>query len=120
MPKIQGAAGNSVALPLTAQQPLPKFRVRQITTSANVWDGQTIVLGGLIAENVAKIKDKVPVLGDIPLLGRLFRSESNSTSKKNLVVFVTPTLIDPAGNPIHTQDNLPFDPHTIPAQEDKK
>ena len=120
VPKIQGAAGNSVALPLTAQQPLPKFRVRQITTSANVWDGQTIVLGGLIAENVAKIKDKVPVLGDIPLLGRLFRSESNSTSKKNLVVFVTPTLIDPAGNLIHTQDNLPFDPHTIPAQEDKK
>lgn len=120
VPRIQGAAGSNVGLPLTAQLPLPKFRVRQITTSANVWDGQTIVLGGLISENVSKIKDKVPVLGDIPLLGRFFRSESNSSTKKNLVVFVTPTLIDPAGNPIHTPDNLPFDPHTIPAQEEKK
>lgn len=95
--------------------PLPRFRVRQITTSAVVWDGQTIVLGGLISENVRKQKDKVPVLGDIPLLGRLFRSESTSTSKKNLVVFVTPTIIDPAGNRVHTPDNLPYDPNSVPA-----
>lgn len=96
--------------------PLPAFRVRQVTTTAIVWDGQTIVLGGLIAERVAKVKDKVPVLGDLPLLGRLFRSEGQSTTKRNLIIFVTPTIIDPAGNRIHTEENLPYDPNKIPAQ----
>jgi general secretion pathway protein D len=95
--------------------PLPKFRVRQVVTSALVWDGQTIVLGGLIAENVTKRKDKVPVLGDIPLLGRLFRSESNHSEKKNLMIFVTPTIIDPAGNRIFDKDNMPYDPNKLPA-----
>ena len=116
VPKIQGAAGNTLGIPLTSQLPLPKFRIRQVTTSVVVWDQQTVVLGGLISENVNKIKDKVPVLGDLPLVGRFFRSESSSTAKKNLVIFVTPTIIDPAGNPVHTSDNLPFDPHLAPPQ----
>ena len=101
---------------LQAPLPLPRFRVRQVTTSAIVWDGQTIVLGGLISEEVQKTKDKVPMLGDLPLIGRLFRSETSFSSKKNLVIFVTPTLIDPAGNRIHTEDNLPYDPNRVPAQ----
>lgn len=117
IPQIQVAAGNTVGVPLTAQLPLPRLRARQVTTSVTVWDGQTVVLGGLIAEDVQRIKDKVPVLGDIPLLGRLFRNESASTTKRNLVVFVTPTLIDPAGNRIHTDDNLPYDPTVIPPQQ---
>lgn len=96
--------------------PLPNFRVRQVVTSATVWDGQTIVLGGLIAENVSKTKDKVPVLGDIPFLGRLFRSEKSLSVKKNLVIFVTPTIIDPAGNRIFDKENPPYDPNTIPPQ----
>jgi general secretion pathway protein D len=99
--------------------PLPRFQVRQITTSAIVWDGQTIVLGGLISDDVRRQRDKVPILGDIPLLGRFFRSEKNTTAKKNLVVFVTPTIIDPAGNRVHTEDNLPYDPNTIPPQIQK-
>lgn len=99
----------------TQPTPLPRFRVRQVVTSAVVWDGQTIVLGGLIAENVTKIKDKVPVLGDIPFLGRFFRSEGSRSEKKNLVVFVTPTIIDPAGNRVHSPENLPYDPNTFPA-----
>ncbi|HEX7860504.1 MAG TPA: hypothetical protein VF773_09275 [Verrucomicrobiae bacterium] len=96
--------------------PLPRFRVRQVATSAIVWDGQTVVLGGLIAESVRKSREKVPVLGDIPFLGRLFRSESADSTKKNLVIFVTPTIIDPAGNRVHSPDNLPYDPNRIPEQ----
>jgi general secretion pathway protein D len=99
-------------------QPLPRFRVRQVATSAIVWDGQTVVLGGLIAENVRKTREKVPVLGDIPLLGRLFRSEAADSTKKNLMIFVTPTIIDPAGNRVHTPDNLPYDPNRVPAAAD--
>jgi general secretion pathway protein D len=90
--------------------------LRQVVTSAVVWDGQTIVLGGLISENVAKIKDKVPILGDLPLIGRFFRSESSSTMKKNLLIFVTPTIIDPAGNRVHADDDLPFAQNAFPKQ----
>lgn len=88
--------------------PLPIFRVRQLTTSCSVWDGQTIVLGGLISDNVVKIKDKVPFLGDLPFMGKLFTSESSQTTKKNLVIFVTPRIIDPAGNPAHLDEEMPF------------
>ena len=103
-------------IPITSVLPLPHFRVRQVTTTAVVWDGQTIVLGGLISDNVTRIKDKVPVLGDIPLIGKLFRSESSETKKKNLVIFVTPTIIDPAGNRLHTEDEMPFAQTAIPPQ----
>jgi general secretion pathway protein D len=116
VPQAQAVAGSTIGTPLTATLPLPKFRVRQVLTSAIVWDGQTVTLGGLIAEDVNKTKDKVPILGDIPLLGRLFRSESSQTSKKNLVIFVTPTIIDPAGNRVHLDSSLPYDPNLIHPQ----
>jgi general secretion pathway protein D len=105
------------AVPLSATLPLPHFRVRQVTTSVIVWDGQTVVLGGLITENVTKMKDQVPILGDLPVLGRLFRSESSQTIKKNLVIFVTPTIIDPAGNRFHSEDEMPFSQNAIPPQQ---
>ncbi|MHB1306183.1 MAG: type II secretion system protein GspD [Limisphaerales bacterium] len=101
---------------ISAPLPLPRFRVRQVTTSSIVWDGQTVVLGGLISESVNKVKDKVPVLGDLPVFGRLFRSEATQSKKKNLVIFVTPTIIDPAGNRIHSDDSLPYDPNRTPTQ----
>jgi general secretion pathway protein D len=104
VPTTITSAGQSV----TSVLPLPIFRVRQVTTSCTVWDGQTVVLGGLISDEVTKIKDKVPMLGDLPFVGKLFRSESSQTRKKNLVIFVTPTIIDPAGNRAHRDEDLPF------------
>ena len=88
--------------------PLPLIRLRQVVTSCIVWDGQTVVLGGLIAESSEKHKDKVPFLADLPLVGRLFVSEASNSQKKNLVIFVTPTIIDPAGNRAHSEDEMPF------------
>jgi type II secretory pathway component GspD/PulD (secretin) len=76
-----------------------------------------VVLGGLIAENVTKVKDKVPMLGDLPIVGRLFRSESSHTQKKNLMIFVTPTIIDPAGNRFHSEEEMPFAQSGIPIQK---
>lgn len=96
--------------------PLPMFRLRQVATTTIVWDGQTIVLGGLISESETKTKDKVPFFGDLPLLGRLFRSESNIGEKKNLMIFVTPTIIDPAGNRVHNDEDMPFAKGGIPQQ----
>ncbi len=112
---VAGSGGGGT-VPLTSVLPLPHFRIRQITSSVIVWDGQTIVLGGLISDNITRVKDKVPVLGDLPLVGRLFRNESSQTQKKNLVIFVTPTIIDPAGNRVHTDEELPFARSAIPSQ----
>ena len=118
VPQAQSVGGvGGAALPITATLPLPHFRVRQVTTSAIVWDGQTVVLGGLITENVTKFKDQVPVLGDLPLVGRFFRNESSQTQKKNLVIFVTPTIVDPAGNRYHSEDEMPFAQSAIPLQK---
>jgi general secretion pathway protein D len=57
----------------------------------------------LIREDVQKLDDKIPFLGDIPIAGRLFRSKTTVRNKRNLLIFVTARLIDPAGNPIHRQ-----------------
>jgi general secretion pathway protein D len=105
VPTVQSGNGG---IPITGQLPLPRSRVRQVVTSCTVWDGQTIVLGGLITENVQRQKDKVPVLGDLPLMGRLFRTELNITQRKNLIVFVTPTIIDPSGNRKTLDEDMPF------------
>ncbi len=78
----------------------PIFSTRKVTTSVTVWDGQTVVLGGLMREDVQKVQDKVPILGDIPLLGRAFRSNVDQHLKVNLVIFVTAHLINPAGDNI--------------------
>jgi type II secretory pathway component GspD/PulD (secretin) len=96
---------------------LPKFTVRQVVTTVNIWDNQTVVLGGLISSSVQEEKDKVPVLGDLPLVGRLFQSQSKVSVKKNLMIFVTATIVDPAGNRVHSDDELPFLQSTIPPQQ---
>ncbi len=83
----------------------PIFNQRQVTTDVTIFDGATVVIGGLTREEVKTVNDKVPVLGDIPFLGTAFRSSSKSTVKKNLTVFVTANLVSPGGAPLRS--NLP-------------
>jgi len=100
-PSLLGGVAGSGTIELTPNvinQPI--FSTRKVTTSVTVWDGQTVVLGGLMREDVQKTQDKVPFLGDIPLLGRLFRSDVDQHIKRNLVIFVTARLINPAGSPL--------------------
>ncbi|HEY3763377.1 MAG TPA: hypothetical protein VGN23_16650 [Verrucomicrobiae bacterium] len=108
---VTGVA-NVVQLPIV----LPHFTVREVVTTVNIWDNQTVVLGGLISSTINTENDKVPFLGDLPLFGRLFQSQSKSSVKKNLMIFVTATVVDPAGNRVHSDDELPFNPTTIPTQ----
>lgn len=90
----------------------PVFSTREVTTEVTVYDGQTVVLGGLIREDIQKVEDKVPILGDIPLAGRLFRTTSDQHIKRNLIMFVTASLMDPAGQPLIKVD----EENTIVAQ----
>jgi general secretion pathway protein D len=66
---------------------------REIETTVLVDNNQIIVLGGLIDEDIQEVISKVPVLGSIPLIGKLFQSSSSTTSKKNLMVFLKPTIL---------------------------
>jgi general secretion pathway protein D len=83
----------------------PIFSTRKVTTNVSIWDGQTVALGGLIREDVQKVNDKVPILGDIPLAGVLFRSEVEQKIKSNLIVFVTARLMDAAGQLLRPEDD---------------
>lgn len=86
------------ATPNTINQPI--FSTREVETTVSVYDGETVVMGGLMREDVQKVQDKVPILGDIPLAGRLFRSNVDQHIKRNLIMFVTASIMDPAGQPI--------------------
>ncbi|GEM75870.1 type II secretion system secretin GspD [Vibrio sagamiensis] len=70
-----------------------RFAKRQMNTEVIVQDGQMLVLGGIIDESASESESKVPFLGDIPILGHLFKSTSAQTEKKNLMVFIKPTII---------------------------
>jgi general secretion pathway protein D len=75
----------------------PIFSTRKVSTSVSVYDGQTVVLGGMMREDVQKTEDKTPIIGDIPLVGRLFRTNVDQHIKRNLVIFVTARVITPSG-----------------------
>jgi len=83
---------------------MPVISRRKVQTKVIVWDGETVVLGGMITEHVTSIDDKIPFLGDVPLIGRLFRSDVARSEKRNLLIFVTARLVNPAGQPIRTQE----------------
>ena len=86
---------------LPMQQPF--FQVRSISTSVSIYNGATVVMGGMITENRVSTEDKVPLLGDLPYLGQFFTSKSEQTVKRNLLIFVTARLVDPAGRSVKTQ-----------------
>src|SRR5947209_4337315 len=82
----------------------PIFSTRKVTTSVSVWDGQTVVLGGLMREDVQKVEDRTPFIGDLPLIGRLFRTNVDQHIKRNLIIFVTARLVNPAGQLVNQTD----------------
>jgi general secretion pathway protein D len=89
-----------VTVPSGIYQPI--FSVREISTKVTIYDGATVVIGGLTREEVKTVHDKVPVLGDMPLIGKLFQSNGKTSSKKNLMIFVTANMISPTGSMLRT------------------
>jgi len=78
----------------------PFFKTRSIETDITIANGATVVMGGLITEERKSMEDKIPFLGDIPWIGRFFRSRSEWSNKRNLLIFVTARLVDPMGRQI--------------------
>ena len=88
--------GTTVTVPSGFLQPV--FSVREVRTSVTIFDGATLVIGGLTREEVITVDDRVPVLGDIPWIGRLFQSKGETREKRNLLIFVTANRISPGGS----------------------
>ena len=93
------ATGSRYTQPNNILQPV--FRKSTVTTAVNIYDGSTIVLGGVISERVGNIEDKVPFVGNIPLVGRLWQSKVKETQQRCVLFFVTVDVIDPSGQKVN-------------------
>jgi general secretion pathway protein D len=94
LPNLPIALGGTVAQSLLSTNEInqPVFNTRRINTKVLIRDGSTVVMGGLLRDDIQTINDKVPVFGDIPLLGRLFQSKAVENTKRNLLIFVTANI----------------------------
>jgi general secretion pathway protein D len=112
---VGGVISRSIPIELTANViNQPVFSTRKVTTSVSVQNGQTVVLGGLMREDVQKTEDKVPILGDIPLVGRAFRTNVDQHIKKNLVIFVTAKQVTAYGAPVEEEEEEGLLPPELP------
>ena len=93
--KIDPAEVSSIAGTL-AVNGYPIIDTRDVRTSVELRDGESLVLAGLLQEEQIKTMSKIPILGDIPILGALFRSTQSDIREKDLVFFITPKIVKPA------------------------
>jgi general secretion pathway protein D len=106
---IQLSTGATGYVPLSSPDQLitpnlilqPVFKVQKVTTAVKVYDGATVVLGGVKIENRTMVEDKVPILGDLPFVGRFFKSNTKQTDTKNVIIFVTVEVVDPSGRRVN-------------------
>ena len=97
--KVVAYVGNDSIIPPVEPIVLsvPRFKTSEVKTHVVVNDGETIVLGGMIMESIKKYHDKVPFWGDLPMVGRFFRAEGSYQDKRNLLIFVTTSIVTPSG-----------------------
>ncbi len=93
---IIGIAGSGAQFNLK----MPEISRRDATATVKVYDGETIVLGGMLTERLSAVDDRVAGIGDIPILGRLFSAKNDRSEKRNLMIFVTARLVNPDGMPV--------------------
>ena len=99
------ASGNEEMQWFTVPMEQPFFKERSIDTVVTLYNGATVVMGGLITEERKSMEDKIPFLGDIPFIGRIFRSRSEWSNKRNLLLFVTARLVGPDGRMIQNSSS---------------
>ncbi|MDD7983603.1 hypothetical protein PQO01_01395 [Lentisphaera marina] len=91
--------GDTISYPNFFNYAMPVIEVRQVETRAQIWDGETLLIGGLVKETVYSVDDSIPYVSDIPYLGRFFQNKGERSEKTNLLIFVTGRLISPVGTP---------------------
>jgi type IV pilus secretin PilQ/predicted competence protein len=95
-PEISNKVSDVAFTPNGASSPIlsPVIDTRSLDSNVLIKSGDTLAIGGLLQDETLKSRTKVPVVGDVPILGYLFQSRGNTRTKRNLLVFVTPTIID--------------------------
>lgn len=92
-PEVSRIAGTLQRVVNNGVFEVDEYDIRKLDTRVMIPSGNTLVLGGLVQDDVRNQNTKVPVLGDIPVLGHAFRSDSKNRQKSNLIVFLTPTIV---------------------------
>ena len=82
-------------IPISPSLTIPPIRMRKAETAIALASGQTMAIGGLIANDITRDVTKIPFLGDLPVIGQLFRSTSFTKGETELIILVTPTIVDP-------------------------
>ena len=95
---INGIPTGVVSVPSRFDMPI--LSSRSVDTRIKMWDGESVIIGGLLKEKAISWKDNVPYLSDVPLIGELFKNEGDGRIKQNLLIFVTARLVNNAGLPI--------------------
>ena len=95
-PEISNKVGDQAFFPPGASNPVlsPIIDTRSLDSNVLIKSGDTLAIGGLLQDEQTKARNKVPVLGDLPVLGYLFAERLNARTKRNLLIFVTPTIVD--------------------------
>ncbi len=81
----------------------PIFKSQKVSTAVKIWDGATVVLGGAKIQKRTLTDDKVPIIGDLPFVGRFFKNSVTKTDTKNIIIFVTVEVVDPSGRKINRE-----------------
>jgi beta-lactamase regulating signal transducer with metallopeptidase domain len=105
-PTNSSVAYNRAGEKIDVPRVLPRFATQQTVATLNLWDGQTVIIGGMTKTNTNVIVDKVPVLGDLPAGGIRFSSTKKEVVEDEILVFVTATIVDPAGNRVHSDEEM--------------
>ena len=79
---------------------MPEISRREMTTNITLYDGETVLIGGMVENETTVRDDKWPILGDIPLIGRLFQDKKTNVTNRTMLVFITARLINPNGTPV--------------------
>lgn len=105
---MRGSGLTHLHLPTgTTSQGVPQFSTREATTTVRVANGEPIAIGGLLEDRTVTGVQKVPVLGDLPIVGRLFTTTRTDTRSSDLIIVVTPRLVMSA--------NTVYNPPVVPA-----
>lgn len=95
--------GNYVNIPNIIRTPI--FQQRTVDTVISCDDNSTIVIGGMVTDESSVVNDKYPILGDLPIIGRLFQTKARKTYKSNLLIFISCRLVNPDGSPFRTRES---------------
>ena len=102
--------GNNQVVNVPNTMKMPIFERRTTKTNIECTDNGTIVMGGMIQDETTVLDDSYPILGDIPLIGRLFQSKGRAGAKKNLMIFLSCRLVNPDGSPLREREDRGIPP----------